>query len=112
MAVLYQVTHDLDQLGLPQRTGLRDSLLTGIQQYANGPRVILVQVSLALSGLAIQMQEWDDAVASMIKLLGRNPATVPALLQFLTLLPEEVTGNSRIPISVSRQPFDLALQRA
>lgn len=70
-------------------------------QYANGPRTVLVQISLALSGLAIQMKEWDEAVPSMIEGLGRNPVTVSALLQFLTVLPEEVSGNTRIPISVS-----------
>lgn len=64
---------------------------------------MLVQISLALSGLAIQMKEWDDAVPSLIEGLGRNPVTVSALLQFLTVLPEEISGNTRIPISVGDQ---------
>jgi len=37
----------------------------------------------------------------MIEAFGRNPASVPALLQFLTVLPEEINGNFRIPITVS-----------
>ena len=36
----------------------------------------------------------------MIDTFGRNPAAVPTLLQFLTLLPEEVNSNTRIPITV------------
>ncbi|KAG8890836.1 Nuclear import receptor [Tulasnella sp. 332] len=104
----HSVTHDLHQLDASQRAGLRDSLLAAMGQYANGPRTVLVQVSLALSGLAIQMKEWDDAVPSLIEGLGRNPVTVAALLQFLTVLPEEVSGNTRIPISNE----DFAFQEA
>jgi transportin-3 len=36
----------------------------------------------------------------MIDTFGRNPATVPTLLQFLTLLPEELNSNTRIPVTV------------
>lgn len=46
------------------------------------------------------MKEWDDAVGTMITTLGQNPATVPALLTFLTVLPEEVSSNTRIPMTV------------
>jgi transportin-3 len=60
-----------------------------------------VQLSLALSGLALQLPNWDNPVQSMIDLFGRNPATVPILLQFLTVLPEELNGNPRIPVTVS-----------
>jgi transportin-3 len=38
----------------------------------------------------------------MIDSFGRNAATVPTLLQFLTLLPEELNSNTRIPITVRR----------
>ena len=41
----------------------------------------------------------------MIETFGRNPASVPALLQFLTVLPEEINGNFRIPITVSLWRF-------
>jgi len=37
----------------------------------------------------------------MINTFGANPTTVPVLMQFLTLLPEEVHTNSKIPITVS-----------
>jgi len=37
----------------------------------------------------------------MIDSFGSNPAAVPALLQFLTLLPEEIDSNTRIPVTVS-----------
>jgi len=37
----------------------------------------------------------------LIEMFGRNPITVPTLLEFLTILPEEVNGNARIPITDS-----------
>jgi transportin-3 len=99
--ILAQVTFDLHQLDSAARAGLRNTLLTALQRYAAGPRVVLIQLCLALAGLALQMPDWDGVVPGLIQSLGQNPATVPALLEFLTVLPEEVT-NGRIPISVSR----------
>ena len=79
---------------------LRDTLLTAFEKYHIGPRTILVQLCLAISALALQMPAWEDPVNTMLETFGRNPATVPALLQFLTVLPEEVTTNTKIPITV------------
>ncbi|CAE6462311.1 unnamed protein product [Rhizoctonia solani] len=83
------------------REGLRNSLIAAVQQYAAGPRVVLVQICLALSAFVLQYPEWDNPVADLIGSLGQQPETVPALLEFLTIVAEEVTTNSRIPISVS-----------
>lgn len=67
-----------------------------------GPKTITVQLCLALSAFALQFPGWQStAVQSIIDKLGHNPATVPTLLEFLTVLPEEVNGNSKIPVTVS-----------
>ena len=79
---------------------LRDTLLTALREYHSGPRTIVVQLSLAIAGLALQLPAWENVVQSMIDSFGRDPATVPTLLEFLTILPEEVNSNTRIPISV------------
>ena len=79
---------------------LRDTLLTALERYHTGPRTIVVQLSLAIAGLALQLPAWENAVQNLIDSFGRNPATVPTLLEFLTILPEEVNSNTRIPISV------------
>lgn len=63
---------------------------------------MVIQLCLAISGLALQVPAWERVVETLIDSFGRNPATVPTLLEFLTLLPEEVSGNTRIPISVCR----------
>lgn len=79
---------------------LRDTLLIALEKCQGGPRTIIIQLSLAIAGLALQLPTWSDAVPSLISKFGRNPAAVPVLLQFLTLLPEEITGNTKIPITV------------
>ncbi|RDX50448.1 ARM repeat-containing protein [Lentinus brumalis] len=94
-----KVTYDLADMSNTDLLGLRDTLLTALQQYHAGPKNILVQLCLAISALAIQLPAWDDPVGTMIDTFGTNPAAVPALLQFLTVLPEELTTNSKIPIT-------------
>lgn len=95
-----QVTYDLQQVDQQNLPALRDTLLTALELHQTGPRVIIVQLCLAIAGIALQMPSWSNAVEEMIESFGRNPATVPTLLQFLTLLPEELTSNTKIPITV------------
>ncbi|KAH9846826.1 ARM repeat-containing protein [Lenzites betulinus] len=94
-----KVTYDLADMSSPDLLQLRETLLKALETYHAGPRNILVQLCLAISGLSLQLPAWDDPVQDMIDAFGRNPATVPALLQFLTVLPEEVTTNTKIPIT-------------
>lgn len=50
----------------------------------------------------MQMHEWaPTAVQQLIEMLGQVPTSVPGLLQFLAVLPDDVNTNTRIPISVS-----------
>ena len=95
-----KVTYYLHQIDGPNLPALRDTLVTALKTYHNGPRSLLVQLCLALSGLALQLPTWENPVQDMIDSFGRDPVTVPTLLQFLTVLPEEITGNTRIPVTV------------
>lgn len=96
------MTYDLTEMAPEDLISLRDTLLAAFQRYHAGPRTILVQLCLALSGLALQLPAWKDPVQDMITNFGQNPVTVSALLQFLTILPEELTTNTKIPITVSK----------
>jgi len=96
-----KVTYDLQQVNQQDLPALRDTLLAALERYHSGPRSIVVQLCLALAGIALQMPTWLDAVQTMTDSFGRNPATVPTLLQFLTLLPEELNSNTKIPVTVS-----------
>ena len=96
-----QAVYDLEQLPHEARTQLRDTLLVALQGYAQGPRVIQARICLALAAMALQMQGWTDVVPGMIAKFGNDPGTVNILLEFLAVLPEEMTMNHRIPIDVS-----------
>lgn len=98
--VFPQVTYDLHQVDVAQRFGLRDTLVTALERFATGPKTIITQICLAIAGLALQLPTWENPVQDLIDSFGQKPATVPALLQFLSLLPEELNSNTRIPITV------------
>jgi transportin-3 len=97
-------TYDVDQIPRETLPSLRATLLTALQAYKQGPRVIRTQICLALAGLALQLRdgedpEWgDNVVGWMIKHFGSDPEDVLLLLEFLTVLPEEITTNQRIPV--------------
>ncbi|KAL1917318.1 uncharacterized protein VTP21DRAFT_4974 [Calcarisporiella thermophila] len=94
-----KITYDLTQLKTQERLSLRDSLLHLLHQYRAGPRIIATQLCLSLAGLALQLPEWNDVVRHMVELYGSSNDTLPCLLEFLTVLPEEISDNRRIPIS-------------
>ncbi|KAH8102540.1 ARM repeat-containing protein [Cristinia sonorae] len=94
-----KVTYDLNQVDPANLLSLRDTLVTALERYHTGPRTIIVQLCLAISGLALQATAWDNPVEDLLNSFGGNPATVPALLQFLTILPEELNSNMRVPIT-------------
>ncbi|KAG6851195.1 hypothetical protein H0H93_015205 [Arthromyces matolae] len=94
-----KVTYDLQQVDQKTLPELRDSLLSALKMYKAGPRNIVTQLCLAIAGIALQMPEWANPVETMVEAFGKNPETVHLLLQFLVILPEEVNGNSRIPIT-------------
>ena len=106
MLISSQVTYDLAQVNHTNQLALRDTLLTALDTYSRGPRNIIVQLSLAIIGLALQVPSWEQPVQTLIEKFGTNPTTVPTLLEFLTLLPEEINSNIRIPISVSLLCYD------
>ncbi|CAA7258638.1 unnamed protein product [Cyclocybe aegerita] len=94
-----KVTYDLKQVDAANLLPLRDTLLSALEAYHGGPRNIIVQLALAIVGLSMQLPSWEQPVETLIESFGRNPATVPTLLEFLTVLPEEVNSNMRIPIT-------------
>ncbi|CAD6926118.1 unnamed protein product [Tilletia controversa] len=93
-----KVVYDLEQVPSTSLASLRDTLLDALEAYGAGPRVLQTQVALALSALALQMTEWAHVIPSLIERFGSNPALVPALLELLTVLPEEIVTNHRIPV--------------
>lgn len=97
-----KVIFDLSQIPASQHIPLRDTLISAIQSISqSGPKNVVTHLCLALSGLALQAP-FLDIIDDMIKTFGQNPEGVNVLLEFLTVFPEELSENSRIPVSVSK----------
>lgn len=96
---MYQIVFDLDQLPSQSVVALRDSVLNLlVSYYASGPRPIQTQLCVCLASLAIQMTQWKDVLATVGAALASGaPET---LLEFLKILPEEVTEGRKINLSV------------
>lgn len=60
-----------------------------------------MQLCLAIADLAVQLVDWNTAVQDMVSKFGSRPETAGCLLEFLTVLPEELHGNTRLPLTVS-----------
>jgi transportin-3 len=58
------------------------------------------QLCVCLASLAIQMTEWKDVLAQVASTLGSDEQSVPCVLEFLRVLPEEVTEGRKISLSV------------
>ncbi|KAL8735225.1 MAG: hypothetical protein Q9166_001101 [cf. Caloplaca sp. 2 TL-2023] len=92
-----KITYDLDQLPRESLPSLRDSILALLVSYREGPRPIRTQLCVCLANLAIQMLEWKDVLRQVGSTLGGSAGD--CVLEFLKVLPEEVTEGRKINLS-------------
>ncbi|KAL3471848.1 armadillo-type protein [Aspergillus californicus] len=92
-----KIMFDLDQLPAGSVVALRDSVLNLLVAFAAGPRPIQTQLCVCLSSLAIQMIQWKDVLATVGASLGSSAGD--CVLEFLRILPEEVTEGRKINLS-------------
>ncbi|KAF3921205.1 Transportin-3 [Orbilia brochopaga] len=92
------IIYDLPQLPREQLAELRNTLLGLLQEFRSGNqnRIIRTQLNVCLAILAIQMTEWKDVLEVVVKSLGTDADGSVCLLEFLKVLPEEVTEGRRI----------------
>ncbi|XP_077999883.1 transportin-3-like [Glandiceps talaboti] len=89
-----KIQYAFHELPADSHTSLRDSLINHIELLsADISPVIMTQLCLALSDLALQMVLWKNASKDMMQRFGNDPKYLPFLLEVLTVMPEEV--NSR-----------------
>ncbi|KAL5614629.1 uncharacterized protein BROUX77_000466 [Berkeleyomyces rouxiae] len=92
-----KITYDLStQIPQDQIAGLRDQLLLFLTHFASGPKAIRVQLCVSLAILAIQMTGWKDVLPTVVNALSSSHA---AILDFLRVLPEEVTDGRKITLT-------------
>ncbi|KAJ5474888.1 hypothetical protein N7475_004454 [Penicillium sp. IBT 31633x] len=92
-----KIIFDLDQLPPDSVLALRDSVLNLLVAFAPGPRPIQTQLCVCLASLAIQMVAWKDVLATVGAALGSSAGD--CVLEFLKILPEEVTEGRKINLS-------------
>ncbi|CAI7571531.1 hypothetical protein PCG10_002552 [Penicillium crustosum] len=92
-----KIIFDLDQLPPDSVLALRDSVLNLLVAFAPGPRPIQTQLCVCLASLAIQMVTWKDVLATVGAALGNSAGD--CVLEFLKILPEEVTEGRKINLS-------------
>ncbi|KAI6785186.1 uncharacterized protein J7T54_006828 [Emericellopsis cladophorae] len=95
-----KITYDLQtQVPAGELAALRNQILLLLQRYANGPKPIRVQLCVCLAILAIQMKGWNDVLSSVVEALSGGEGSHAAILDFLRVLPEEVTEGRKITLS-------------
>ncbi|KAF7198513.1 hypothetical protein HII31_00252 [Pseudocercospora fuligena] len=88
--------HQIPRESWPQ---LRDTLLRVVAQYAKGPKPIRTQLCVCLANLAILMLDWKDVLQTVVSTLGSDAAGISCVLEFLHVLPEEVTEGRKINLA-------------
>ncbi|PVH94273.1 ARM repeat-containing protein [Periconia macrospinosa] len=94
-----KIVYDLHQLPRESLPNLRDSIMRNLATFHAGPKPTRLQLCVCLANLAIQMTEWKDVLPHIVSTLGANPSTLPCLLDFLRVLPEEVTHGRKIALT-------------
>ncbi|KAJ8119787.1 hypothetical protein ONZ43_g3336 [Nemania bipapillata] len=104
-----KVTFDIQSPGSPSEVVVvRNQLLELLQLYAPGPKPIRVQLCVCLAILAIQMKDWKDVLPVVVSSLDQGTSHA-CILDFLRVLPEEVTEGRKI--TLTRHPMEEELNQ-
>ncbi|KAK0643246.1 armadillo-type protein [Cercophora newfieldiana] len=95
-----KITYDLaTQISDSDLPGLRSQILVLLKKFAPGPKPVRIQLCVCLAILAIQMQTWKDVLPTVVASLGNDITSHACILDFLRVLPEEVTEGRKITLS-------------
>ncbi|KAI1373670.1 ARM repeat-containing protein [Hypoxylon crocopeplum] len=95
-----KITYDLTtQVPASEIPAVRTQLLALLKRFAPGPKPIRVQLCVCLAILAIQMQGWKDVLPVVVSSLGDDVESHACILDFLRVLPEEVTEGRKITLT-------------
>ncbi|RKF56478.1 Uncharacterized protein C11G11.07 [Erysiphe neolycopersici] len=94
-----KVTYDLNQISQETLPSLRDQILGLLKTYPGTVRPIRIQLCVCLATLAIQMTTWQNVLPTIISSLGNDKNGHTCILDFLKVLPEEVTEGRKINLT-------------
>ena len=81
---------------------LKNSLLEILSKYtAPNQKLIRTQLSIALSHFALQYLSWRNALSEIINKLSSLETLLPVLLEFLKILPEELSDVKKTNLTDS-----------
>ena len=90
----------MSQVPESELPALRNQVLVLLKKFALGPKPVRVQLCVCLAILAIQMKSWKNVLPTVLSTLGDDVASHACILDFLRVLPEEVTEGRKITLSV------------
>ncbi|KAI4350398.1 hypothetical protein L6164_004856 [Bauhinia variegata] len=95
------------QLQLGAKDALLNALLLAAKRFSTGPPQLLTQICLALSALVLRVVEHGNPIEqlfySLQNLQTQDDGNI-AVLEMLTVLPEEVADNQRTDSKISSSP--------
>ncbi|CAD6500733.1 BgTH12-06440 [Blumeria graminis f. sp. triticale] len=94
-----KITYDLHQILPEDLPPLRDQILGLMKTFAGSARPVRIQLCVCMAILAIQMTTWKDVLPMIISSLGDNDNSHSCILDFLKVLPEEVTEGRKINLT-------------
>ncbi|RDI77246.1 hypothetical protein Vi05172_g12764 [Venturia inaequalis] len=94
-----KIVYDLHQLPQEAILQLQGSVLALLKQYRAGPKPIRTQLCICVAQLAIQIMTWKNVLGDVMTTTGSDQAGIACLLEFLKILPEEVTEGRKFNLS-------------
>lgn len=104
-----KTTYDLNQIPEANLGQLKDSVIELITKFSDhAGRIIRTQLCISLSQLALQYLTWKDAMSEIISKLSADQSTIPCLLDFLKIMPEELSDVKKT--SLTDEEFNMRTQ--
>lgn len=99
-----KITYDFSQLNDNQDAlhGLKNSVLQLMLKYngsSSSDKLVRTQLAILLAQLALQYLAWQGAMDEIMALFLADSATVPCLLEFLKVLPEELNDVKKTSLT-------------
>lgn len=98
-----KIQYNFHELPVDSHESLRNSLLDHLDILSQSSFItVQTQIYIALSDLIMLMNSWENPVPEIIQRFTNPPDRMNALIEFLTILPEEI-NNKRLKLGQNRR---------
>ncbi|EDV27129.1 uncharacterized protein TRIADDRAFT_54772 [Trichoplax adhaerens] len=105
-----KIEYSFNELPVSSHGSLRNSLIDHCKRLHAGSPSTVTQLCIALADLAIQMDQWNDAVQSLIVSFASEIRYYPILLETLEILPQEIESE-KIRVGENRRTLVTTILR-